>query len=70
MQVDLPAPFGPMSACTVPGSTAKDTSDRAAMPPNRTVRSSTASRSGASAVGIAGSVTTTSAGRTGTATPR
>ena len=41
MQVDLPALFGPISACTVPGSTAKDTPASAAIPPNRTVRSST-----------------------------
>ena len=70
MKVDLPAPFGPISACTVPGSTEKDTSDSAAMPPNRTVRFSTDSRLGGSAFGMAGSVTTTSTGRTGTATPR
>jgi hypothetical protein len=70
MQVDLPAPFGPIRAWTVPGSIAKDTSDRAAMPPKRTVTFSTASRFGGSAVGIAGSATTTSVDRTGTATPR
>ena len=32
IRVDLPAPFGPISAWTVPGATAKETSLRAATP--------------------------------------
>jgi hypothetical protein len=44
MQVDLPAPLGPISAWMVPGSTVKETSDSAVMPPNRTVSASTSSR--------------------------
>ena len=41
--VDLPAPFGPIRACTVPGATAKLRSLTAKSPPKATVRFSTAS---------------------------
>jgi hypothetical protein len=33
--VDFPAPFGPMMACTVPGSTSRFTSCNAFKPPKR-----------------------------------
>ena len=39
----LPAPFGPMMAWIVPGSTVKDTSDRALSAPNCTVTCSATS---------------------------
>src|SRR5689334_7162697 len=34
ISVDLPAPFSPMTACTVPGSTRKETSSSAMTPGN------------------------------------
>ena len=34
--VDLPAPFGPMTAWMVPGATVNETSESAVMAPNRT----------------------------------
>ena len=56
-QVDLPAPFGPMSAWIVPGSTVNETSSSAVIPPKRTVRPSATSGSalarGAAAAGRA-----------------
>src|ERR1700681_4732960 len=39
----LPAPFGPMSAKSSPGSAANETSSSTTRPPNRKVRRSTAS---------------------------
>src|SRR5215471_19176286 len=39
----LPAPFGPISARSSPGSAANETSSSTTRPPNRSVRSSTAS---------------------------
>src|SRR5947209_3386198 len=37
MSVVLPAPFGPMMACSSPSGTARVTSSEAVMPPNRLV---------------------------------
>src|ERR1700677_1405990 len=42
----LPAPFSPSKACTLPGSTRKETSSRARKLPNRLLRPSASSRGG------------------------
>src|SRR5215813_2427273 len=51
MRVDLPAPFSPMSACTVPRSTRSETSSSAATPGKLLLmfRTSSRQRSGAAA---------------------
>ncbi|BFO18838.1 hypothetical protein SHKM778_52260 [Streptomyces sp. KM77-8] len=49
-QVDLPAPLGPMSACTEPGVTVKETPSRAVSPAKRTVTSRTSSTGGGAVV--------------------
>src|SRR5829696_5123566 len=49
ISVVLPAPFGPMMACSSPGTTSSDRLSVATMPPNRRIRFSTRNRGSATA---------------------